>query len=133
VGVEFVLACPVGYEYPTEFRTRFEARFPLVPLRVEHDPHVAVAHADAVYTDVWASMGQEEEAVKRAGVFAPYQVSAELFAQADSQAIFLHCLPAHRGEEVTADVLEHPRSLVFAQAGNRLHFQKALLYWILGS
>jgi ornithine carbamoyltransferase len=94
---------------------------------------VAVAGADAVYTDVWASMGEEHEASERRRVFAPYQVNAALMAAANPGAIFMHCLPAHRGEEVTAEVIESPASVVFDQAENRLHTQKALLHLLLAS
>ncbi|MGH9523796.1 MAG: ornithine carbamoyltransferase, partial [Terriglobales bacterium] len=80
-----------------------------------------------VYTDVWASMGQETEAAKRRAIFAPYQVNAGLFAHAKTDAIFMHCLPAHRGDEVTDDVIDAPRSVVFQQAENRLHAQKAIM------
>ncbi len=99
---------------------------------VTTDPREAVAGADAVYTDVWASMGQEDEAAERKTVFAPYQVTSELMAAAAPTAIFLHCLPAHRGEEVSADVIDGPASRVFDQAENRLHAQKALLAVLLG-
>ncbi len=132
VGLDFVLACPPGFEYPASFHDRFSRKFPSVPLRVENDPWVAVSGADAIYTDVWASMGQEDEASHRAEVFRPYQVGLDMLDAAGPGAIFLHCLPAHRGEEVTAAVLDDPRSLIIAQAANRLHFQKALLHWILG-
>jgi ornithine carbamoyltransferase len=91
----------------------------------------AVEGADVVYTDVWASMGQEHEAEGRRATFAPFQVNAELFAGARPEAIFLHCLPARREEEVTSDVLDGSRSVVIAQAANRLHLQKALLIWLL--
>jgi ornithine carbamoyltransferase len=94
---------------------------------VTHDPEAAVFGADVVYTDVWASMGQEDEAQKRAGAFRPYQVNADLFGQAKNDAIFLHCLPAHRGDEVTNEVIDSPRSFVFQQAENRLHAQKAIM------
>jgi ornithine carbamoyltransferase len=94
---------------------------------VTQDPVEAVRGADAVYTDVWASMGQESEAQARKKVFAPYQVNAALFAHAQPDAIFMHCLPAHRGEEVTAEVIDSPRSVVFPQAENRLHVQKAIM------
>ena len=130
-GVEFVLACPPGYEYPEEFVSRFAWKFPGLNLTIEHDPRLAVQGADVLYTDVWASMGQEEEAEHRKEIFAPYRVDLDLLSAAHADAIFLHCLPAHRGEEVTAEVLEHPRSRVFPQAANRLHFQKALLVWLL--
>jgi ornithine carbamoyltransferase len=96
------------------------------------DPREAAAGARVIYTDVWASMGQEEEAEERKQRFAPYQVNEELMALAADDAIFLHCLPAHRGEEVTAGVIDGPQSRVFDQAENRLHAQKALLYLLLG-
>ena len=98
---------------------------------VTTDPEAAVAGADAVYTDVWASMGQEAEAEQRRQVFAPFQVTADLMARAADHAIFLHCLPAHRGEEVAAEVIDGPASRVFDQAENRLHAQKALLLALL--
>jgi ornithine carbamoyltransferase len=104
-----------------------------VPLEIQHDPRQAVAGADVVYTDVWASMGQEHEADARRTIFEPYQVNRALLALASPDAIFLHCLPAHRGEEVTSDVLDGPRSQVILQAANRLHFQMALLVWLLGA
>jgi ornithine carbamoyltransferase len=100
---------------------------------VTHDVADGVAGARAVYTDVWASMGQEEEAQERARAFARYRVTAEVFGEAASGAIFLHCLPAHRGEEVDAAVIDSPASAVFDQAENRLHAQKALLVTLLGA
>jgi ornithine carbamoyltransferase len=96
------------------------------------DPAEAVRGANAVYTDVWASMGQEAEAEERKAKFAPYQVDEALMNLAAEDAIFLHCLPAHRGEEVTAEVIDGPKSRVFDQAENRLHAQKALLYLLMG-
>jgi ornithine carbamoyltransferase len=132
LGVKFVLAAPPGYELPPEFHARYTAKFPQVPLVVEHDPQQAVKGADVVYTDVWASMGQEHEAETRRDVFAPYQVNKALLAHAKPDVIFLHCLPAHRGEEVTSDVLDGPCSQAILQAANRLHFQMALLVWLLG-
>jgi ornithine carbamoyltransferase len=131
LGVQFVLAVPRGYELPAEFLARYGAKFPKTPVAVEHDPHKAVEGADVVYTDVWASMGQEHEAARRRHVFAPYQVNEALLARAKPDAIFLHCLPAHRGEEVTSEVLDGPRSQAILQAANRLHFQMALLVWLL--
>jgi ornithine carbamoyltransferase len=131
LGLEFVLAAPRGYEFPADFRTRFEAAFPDYPLIVDHDPHQAVEGAQVVYTDVWASMGQEDEAEARRAVFAPFQVNAALLAGLGREAIVLHCLPAHRGEEITSDVLDGPRSRIIPQAANRLHFQKALLMWLI--
>ena len=96
------------------------------------DPHAGVAGVDAVYTDAWASMGQEHEARQRAKVFVPYQVNQELMSQAAPHAVFMHCLPAHRGEEVTDEVMDSESSIVFEQAENRLHVQKAILYLLLG-
>ena len=96
------------------------------------EPHAAVAGVDAVYTDAWASMGQEHEAKQRAGIFPPYQVNRELMAQAAPHAAFMHCLPAHRGEEVTDEVMDSENSVVFEQAENRLHVQKSILYLLLG-
>jgi ornithine carbamoyltransferase len=97
-----------------------------------HDPHDAVAGVDAVYTDAWASMGQEQETEERANIFPPYQVNAGLMAEAAPHAVFMHCLPAHRGEEVTDEVMDCENSVVFEQAENRLHAQKAILYLLLG-
>jgi ornithine carbamoyltransferase len=94
---------------------------------VTNDPGQAVANADVVYTDAWASMGQELEAEKRREIFRPFQVNRKLFGTARKDAIFMHCLPAHRGEEVTDDVIDDPRSVVFQEAENRLHVQKAIM------
>jgi ornithine carbamoyltransferase len=96
------------------------------------DPHKAVDGVDAVYTDAWASMGQEHEAGKRARIFPPYQMNDELVAGAAPHAVFMHCLPAHRGEEVSEDVIDGPQSVVFDEAENRLHAQKGVLAWALG-
>jgi ornithine carbamoyltransferase len=131
MDAEFLLSAPPGYEFPEAFRAQFEARFPGRPLRVDPDPRSAVVGADVVYTDVWASMGQEHEAEARRSVFEPYQVNDDLLAQARPDVIFLHCLPAHRGEEVTSSVLDGPHSQVILQAANRLHLQMALLIWLL--
>jgi ornithine carbamoyltransferase len=130
-GVQFVLAAPPGYEFPEAFRTAFRKKFGQLPLVVDHDPANALIGADAVYTDVWASMGQEGEAEQRRQAFEPFQVNEALIARAKPEAVFLHCLPAHRGEEVTTAVLDGPRSRVLPQAANRLHFQKALLLWLM--
>lgn len=127
LGVKFVLACPGGYDYPESFRAIYAARFPDVPLVVTHDPREAAEGADALYADVWASMGQESEADQRREIFAPFQVDEELMAAARPDAVFLHCLPAHRGEEVSSGVLDGPHSRVFQQAANRMYFQMALL------
>ena len=95
------------------------------------DPQQGVKGADAIYTDVWASMGQEEESAIRQEVFRPYQINAALLAEAPGHAVVMHCLPAHRGEEITEDVFESERALVFEEAENRLHAQKALLVFAM--
>ena len=133
MGLRLTVACPAGYEPNAAIREQAEglARDTGAVLEVVEDPQQGVAGADAVYTDVWASMGQEAEAVQRAEVFRPYQVGADLMAKAAPHAVAMHCLPAHRGEEITAEVLEGPRSLVFEEAENRLHAQKALLAFLV--
>ena len=133
VGTHFSLSWPEGYE-PDERLWQAALGFAAetgATLTLTHDPAEGVADADAVYTDVWASMGQEDEAAARAKVFAPYQVNAALVAHAKPDALVMHCLPAHRGEEISADVLDGPNSVVFDQAENRLHAQKAILSLIL--
>ena len=128
MGVSVRVAAPPGYapseEVVAEARAIASGGAEVV---VTEDPEEAVAGVDAVYTDVWTSMGQELEAMKRLEAFEPYRIDEELFARADEDAIFLHCLPAHRGEEVTDEVMDHHRSRVFDQAENRLHAFKALL------
>jgi ornithine carbamoyltransferase len=133
LGTPFRIASPKGYELPSRVlaECRSIAR-PGTDIRLFTDPVEAIRDADAVYTDVWTSMGQEAESELRRQVFAPYQVNDRLFRHAKPGAIFMHCLPAKRGEEVTADVLESPASVVFDQAENRLHTQKALLLMLLG-
>lgn len=132
LGISVHLATPPGYEPPARViqeATR-GARDGAV-VRVFADPREAVSGADAIYTDVWTSMGQEVEAAKRRRTFKPYQVDRALMAAAAPGALFMHCLPAHRGEEVAAEVIESPASVVFDQAENRLHTQKALLLMLL--
>jgi len=129
LGVHVAVATPRGYEPDPEIAAQ-AARFGKISLG--HDPEEAVANAHAVYTDVWTSMGQESEAAERARVFAKFQVNDRLFAQARPDAVFMHCLPAKRGLEITDSVMESPRSVVFDQAENRLHAQKALLLMLLG-
>jgi ornithine carbamoyltransferase len=133
LGMDFALGCPPGYLPDPEIVTQAEglAAVSGAKLLITHDTGAAVAGAHAVYTDVWASMGQEQEAVERKRAFRDYQVNSELFAQALPEAVFMHCLPAKRDEEVTDAVMEHPRSVVFDQAENRLHAQKALLLMML--
>ena len=128
-GASVRIATPAGYEPDRELLAEAH-RFGEVV--VTNDPQEAVAGADAVYTDVWASMGQESEADDRRSIFAPYQVDLALFESARDDAIFLHCLPAHRGEEVTDEVMDHARSRVYDQAENRLHSFKAILLTALG-
>jgi ornithine carbamoyltransferase len=133
VGAHLRIASPKGYEPDAEILATAQRDATTTDGRIElfTSPEEAVADAQAVYTDVWASMGQEHEAGERAAVFAPYQVNAELMSHAAPDAVFLHCLPAHRGSEVTDEVMESPRSIVFDQAENRLHVQKAILLMLL--
>ena len=128
LGGTVIVASPKGYELAHHVRESVArvARFG-GGVRITNDPAEAVARASAVYTDVWASMGQEGEAESRHALFRPYQVNAALMAQASEDAIFMHCLPAHRGDEVTDEVMDSPVSVVFDQSENRLHTQKALL------
>jgi len=129
LGFELRLACPEGYEPNHDI---FEFAKTHAQVSITEDVEAAVRGAHAVNTDVWASMGQEEEAEQRTLAFAGYQVSTPLMKLAAPDAIFLHCLPAHRGEEVTEDVFEGPQSRVFDQAENRLHVQKAILATLMG-
>ena len=124
VGVDFSAATPEGYEPDAAIVQTARA---MGEVQITNDPFAAVKNADAVYTDVWTSMGQEAESARRLQVFPPFQISAALMQAAKPDAILLHCLPAHRGEEVTAEVFESPQSRVFQQAENRLHAQKAVL------
>ncbi len=130
IPIELALVCPEGYEPDPEILawSQREAKGSIV---VTHDVAAGVKDADAVYTDVWASMGQEDEADARAKVFAPYQVNADLMKFAKDDAIFMHCLPAHRGSEVTDDVIDSPKSIVFDEAENRLHVQKAVMVTLM--
>ncbi len=134
-GTRMAVGTPRGYEPKAEVVAwaREDGKDTGFALDVVNDPAAAVAGADAVYTDVWASMGQEAEKAERARIFAPFQVNAALMAKAASDAIFMHCLPAHRGEEVTDEVIDSPRSVVYDQAENRLHAQKVILKTLLGT
>jgi ornithine carbamoyltransferase len=135
LGTSISVATPEGYGPNGDIiaAARRIARTTGAILEITHDAVKAVTGANAIYTDVWTSMGQEAEAAARAKIFAPYQVNEELFSHAAPDALFMHCLPAHRGEEVTAGVIDSPRSIVFDQAENRMHVQKALLLLLLGS
>ncbi|WP_374719088.1 ornithine carbamoyltransferase [Parageobacillus toebii] len=133
VGMDCVIACPAGYE-PKEKYVNAAMQIGKqtgANVAVTHDPVEAVTNADIIYTDVWTSMGQEQESEQRLAVFQPFQVNSELVKHAKPDYMFLHCLPAHRDEEVTADVIDGPNSFVFQQAGNRLHVQKAILLSLL--
>lgn len=134
LGMSFSLATPAGYEPDPEIVAQAEALAAVGggQLAITNDPVAAVTGAQVVYTDVWASMGQEHQKEQRLSDFAAHQVNGALFAQAAPEAIFLHCLPAKRGEEVHDDVIESSQSAVFDQAENRLHVQKALLLMLLG-
>ncbi|MGZ8458492.1 MAG: ornithine carbamoyltransferase [Gemmatirosa sp.] len=128
-GFSLALACPEGYDPDAAILARARERTDVALVR---DPREAVAGAHVVNTDVWASMGQEEEQAARERAFAGYEVSRDLMARASGDAIFLHCLPAHRGEEVSAEVLEGPQSRVWDEAENRLHVQKAIMAALIG-
>jgi ornithine carbamoyltransferase len=128
-GTKMAVGTPAGYEPKPEVvqAARQDGRETGFTLTLTTSPEEAVSGADAIYTDVWASMGQESEKEARARIFAPYQVNARLMAQAKKDALFMHCLPAHRGDEVTDEVIDSPQSVVYDQAENRLHAQKAVL------
>lgn len=129
LGLDVSIASPKGYEPSkevVEIANSF-AKFSNSRIFITNDPHEAVKDADAIYTDVWASMGQEAEHEKRVEIFRPYQINSELLKHAKDDVIVMHCLPAHRGEEITDEVLDGPHSVVFDQAENRLHIQKAIL------
>ncbi|MBI2817216.1 MAG: ornithine carbamoyltransferase [Acidobacteria bacterium] len=133
LGVDISIACPPSYEPDAAIvaKARQTAVESGSSVRIVNDPLEAVAGADAIYTDVWTSMGAEHEANSRKQHFMPYQVNEEMFGAAAPNAVFMHCLPAHRGEEVANEVIESQRSVVFDQAENRLHAQKALLWLLL--
>jgi len=127
-GFRLAVACPSGYEPDPDIVAAGGGR-----VDVSHDVGATAEGADVVYTDVWTSMGQEAEAAARRRAFRGYQVNAAVVKRAKPTALVMHCLPAHRGEEITADVIEGPQSVVFDQAENRLHAQKAVLVWLLGA
>ncbi|MCS7046399.1 MAG: ornithine carbamoyltransferase [Gemmataceae bacterium] len=131
LGMRFVLSAPAGYRFDAAFLDTFRKHVANGALEEIGDPAAAVSRADVVYTDVWTSMGQEDEAAARREAFAAYQVNAALLQRAPAHVRFMHCLPAHRGEEVTDEVIDSPASIVFAQAANRLHAQKSLLKFLL--
>jgi ornithine carbamoyltransferase len=130
IPMQLTLVCPEGYE-PESDVIEFIEREGAGRIAITHDVEAGVVGADAVYTDVWASMGQEEETAKRGKDFADYQVNDQLMGFANKDAVFMHCLPAHRGSEVTDSVIDGPQSIVFDEAENRLHAQKAIMVTLM--
>jgi ornithine carbamoyltransferase len=135
MGMRMTVGCPVGYQPDQHVidRARAEAETTGAEIEVMDNPQVAVKEADVVYTDVWISMGREREQARRLKTLSPYQLNGRLLQKAKPDAIVMHCLPAHRGEEITAEVLDGPQSVVIDQAENRLHMQKAILVQLLSS
>jgi ornithine carbamoyltransferase len=131
-GMRFVLASPAGYELPQPDIDHIMAQAPALDLVTMHDPREAVREADVIVTDTWVSMGQEAEKARRVKDFAGFAVDEKLLADAPKQAVVLHCLPAYRGYEISDEVMESPRALVFQEAENRLHAQKAILAVLMG-
>ena len=131
LGMQLTVASPAGYQFNEEIVDEIAKLGP--PPQLTYDPVKAVDGVDAIYTDTWTSMGQEAESEKRRQVFPPYQVNEALLRKAASHAVVLHCLPAHRGEEITDEVADGPQSLLFPQAENRLHAQKAILVHLMGN
>jgi ornithine carbamoyltransferase len=133
VGLDVTIACPEGYEPDAAIlaQAKQAASETGAEVTVTHNPRTAVQGATAIYTDVWASMGQESQADQKYSHFSEFQVNGALMAKADPKAIFLHCLPAHRGEEVTAEVIDGSQSVVFDEAENRLHAQKAVMAMLM--
>ncbi len=134
LGAKVRVATPKGYEPEEEFVSAARAIAANTGASIEllTEPKAAVSGADAIYTDAWASMGWEHEAAARAKIFSKYQVNEKLVAQAPAHAIYMHCLPAHRGQEITDEVMDSPQSVVFDQAENRMHVQKSILLLLLG-
>jgi ornithine carbamoyltransferase len=135
LGIHFKIATPLDYQLPplVVVRAREFAAKSGSQIFETTDPFEAVRDTDVIYTDVWTSMGQESERAKRAAVFPPYQVNAVLVGKAKPDALIMHCLPAHRGEEITDDIADGANSVLFPQAENRLHAQKAILVELLGA
>jgi ornithine carbamoyltransferase len=132
-GIHVTIAAPTGFEPHTEFVTAAQKRAAQTgaTVAVTSDPKVAADGVDVLVTDTWTSMGQENDGLDRVGPFRPFQINAELVGMADADALVLHCLPAHRGHEITDEVIDGPHSAVWDEAENRLHAQKALLVWLL--
>jgi len=125
---ELVVACPEGYEPAEDLVAQNSDR-----VRIVHEPNEAVVGSDLLVTDVWASMGQEEEQKTREKAMLPFQLNAPLLARAKPDALYMHCLPAHRGEEISAELMDAPESIIWDEAENRLHAQKALMEFLLRS
>ena len=134
LGANFTIASPEGYDLNPKAveAARVFAAESSSRIQMLRDPHDAVRNAQVIYTDTWTSMGQEEEAKAREQVFPPYQVNAKLVSEAATDVIVLHCLPAHRGQELTDEVADGPHSVIFPQAHNRMHAQKAILIRLFG-
>jgi ornithine carbamoyltransferase len=135
LGANFTIASPEGYDLkpaPLALGQKIASQTG-VTIRTLRDPHEAVRGAHVIYTDTWTSMGQEEETLKREQVFPPYQVNSKLVSEADPDVIVMHCLPAHRNHELTDEVADGPHSMIFPQAHNRLHSQKAIIARLLGA
>ncbi len=132
LSLDLRIGCPEGFEPNAELLQKAKAEGKS-EIRIINDPVEAVKDADIVYTDVWASMGQEEEAAQRKRIFAPYQINEELVSHAAADCIVEHCLPAHRGDEITDAVIDGPHSVVFDEAENRLHIQKAIVVKLMAS
>jgi ornithine carbamoyltransferase len=133
MGMDVNVVCPDYPEYSPSCQLLEKVNGHEGKVSVFHDPSEGVKNMDVIYTDVWVSAGMEEEKEKRMKVFPPYQVNSSLVSKAEKDCIVMHCLPAHRGLEITSEVMDSPQSVVFDQAENRMHAQKGLLYWILGS
>ncbi len=131
LGWSFRIAAPEGYWFEDSFFDQVRQVFPEADLEAMVDPRAAAENSHVIYTDVWTSMGQEDEKTARLKAFNGYQINDQLMGLADPDAIFLHCLPAIRGEEVTASVIDGPQSRIYLQAENRMHAQKGLLYWLM--
>jgi ornithine carbamoyltransferase len=133
MGMHVVICSPSGFEPDPEVTrlSRLDASKTGASINIQDDPAEAVKTADVIYTDVWTSMGQEEEYEKRLSSFSRYQVNSALLEKAKEDVLVMHCLPAHRGEEITDDVIDGPRSIVFDQAENRLHVQKAIMALVM--
>jgi ornithine carbamoyltransferase len=131
LGAKFTLAAPDGYRFDAGFLDLFQKSVPGASIEQTSDPIAAVRQADIIYADVWTSMGQEAEREERLKRFAGFQINTHLLMHAPASAKVLHCLPAHRGEEITDDIMDSDRAAVFQQAGNRLHGQKAILEWLM--